>query len=728
MSTEETPGKTFCTLAVIGLIALTACQPDGDRKTGTGEPDSDTPVVTESAGTEVSAENAEWPSFGRTGSEQHFSPLDQVNTGTVDRLSLAWYFDLPAENSMTGPVMADGKVFTTTGHSHIRALDATTGRLLWEYDPKAREVAGYRLRFGYGSKGLAYGNGRVFIATHDGRVIALDADNGEPAWENRTVEEAEVRQFARAESQDVKDHRYVNGPPRFFDGKLVIGHAGADVAPARGYVDCFDANTGKRLWRFYTVPGNPADGFENDAMKLAAATWHGEWWRWGGGGTVWNAVSYDPELNHFYLGAGNGFPYNHEMRSEGEGDNLFLSSIVAVDADSGEYIWHYQTTPAEHTDYNASMDMTLATLTIDGRERKVLMQAPKNGFFYVIDRTNGELISAKPFARVTWATQVDPETGRPVEVPGYRYHDKDFFELWPSVAGAHSWQPQSFSPETGLVYLPVIERASLVGDKGLDLNSPQAGTGLIGDFNLNVPGTRKSFLKAWDPIAQKARWQVETPGDWPGGTMATAGDLVFQGRVDGRFIAYNARTGEEAWTFSAGVPVLAPPISYAVDGRQYILVLTGSGTSGGGMATEGLAGFRTDYRLPRRVLAFALDGGAKLPPSPPRPAMVALEDPDYKSDPELEARGAREFAMFICLVCHGTHAVAGGVAPDLRISPYITKRDAFHAVVREGALVNRGMPQFPEMSETQAEAIRQYLRARSRELPETDSIDNSDSE
>ncbi len=657
---------------------------------------------------------SEWPNFGGAPSEQHYSPVDQINTANIDHLSLAWYYDLPSENTLTGPVMADGKVFITTGHSTIRALDAESGKLIWEFDSGTRERSGFILRYGYGGKGLAYWNGKVYLITHDGIVMALDAGTGKQLWQQRTFEP--------------NGSLYADGPPRVFNGKLIIGHAGADTGPNRGYVDCFDAETGKKLWRFYTVPGNPAEGFESEAMAMAAKTWSGEWWRWGGGGTAWNAFSYDPELNYFYIGTGNGFPYNHTMRSEGKGDNLFLASIVAVNADSGEYVWHYQTTPGEQTDYNAVMDMTLATLEIDGQQRKVLMQAPKNGFLYVLDRATGELLSAEKIAKVTWATHINKETGRPVENPGYRYHGKDMFELWPGVTGAHNWTPQSYSPKTGLLYIPVMERASLVGDKGLDLNSAEAMAtlGMLSIGNLDVPGARESFLKAWDPVTQTASWVVQTPGDWPGGTLATAGNLVFQGRIDGKFVAYDAADGSELWSYNVGVPVVAPPISYAVNGRQYVSVLTGNGASGGGLFSQGTKNFRTDYRMPRRVLTFALDGKQSLPDNQPPAPRVVPADPEYQANLELEKQGATQYLASVCIICHGTDAISGGTAPDLRYSPIPSNREAFNAIVRDGALVSRGMPRFEELTDQQLESIRQYLRARARQTAENREMTKQD--
>jgi quinohemoprotein ethanol dehydrogenase len=644
----------------------------------------------------------DWPSWGRLGDEQHYSPLDQINVNNVSKLSLAWHYDLPSENTLTGPVEADGKLFVTTGHSYIRAFDGVTGKLLWEYDSHTREQAGLSLRFGWGPKGIAYWNGHVFVATQEGRIISLDAHTGKEVWVQRDF--------------DPKEFRYINGPPRIFDGKLIIGHGGADISAIRGYVTAYDATSGKRLWRFYTVPGNPAVDHD-ETTRITAKTWKGEWWKQGGGGTAWNAFSYDPELKLIYIGVGNGFPYNQTLRSPGGGDNLFLASIVAVRADTGRYVWHYQVCNGEQWDCTAVHDMTLATITIDGKPRKVLMEAPKNGFFYVLDRATGQLLSAEPFAKVTWASKVDLKTGRPVENPGIRFNGKPgMFELWPSVRGAHSWLPQSFSPQTGLVYLPVIEAAAYIGDEGVDLqHQPPIGGMAVKVFpDADLPGARRSFLKAWDPATQKARWSVELPGDWPGGTMATAGHLVFEGRIDGKLAAYDARDGKPLWSFDVGAPVVAPPISYGIGTTQYVTVLSGSGASGGGLFAAGDAKYPTEYRLPRRVLTFVLDGQDKLPPTE-APPLKAPNDPDYKPDPALEATGAMAFAMSGCVVCHGPNAVGGGSAPDLRVSAFPASREAFHSAL-QGALVSKGMPAFPEISDDKAEAIRQYLRARGRQI------------
>jgi quinohemoprotein ethanol dehydrogenase len=658
------------------------------------------PLIADSV-TAAEKGDSEWHNFGRDGSEQHYSPVDEIKLSNINKLSLAWHFDLEPGFSVSTPLEAEGKVFVTSGHSHIRALDATNGKLIWEYDAKTREIAKSSLHMSWGNKGIAYWNSRVFLATTDGRVIALDAKNGKPLWEQRQFELSALLNS--------------NGAPRVFAGKVIIGHGGADISPTRGYVTAYDAMTGKQVWRFYSVPSDPSKPPENKADEVMRPTWKGDWFGKGGGGTAWNAFSYDPELNLIYLGIGNGYPYNSVMRSPGGGDNLFLSSIVAVNADTGEYVWHYQVCPAEQWDCTAVQDMTIATLNINGKPRKVLMQAPKNGFFYVLDAATGKFISAEKVAKVTWAERIDAATGRPVENPGIRYQDKEgLFELWPGPQGAHSWLPQAFSPRTGLVYIPIIEMGSLIGAPAKGVKDFTAGMGVTMVPDPALPGTDRSFLKAWDPIAQKLAWSVELPGDWPGGILATAGDLVFQGRMDSQFIAYDAKHGKQVWSFKAQSPIVATPISYRVKGRQYVTVLTGSGSQGGGILATGNAAYRTDYRLPRHVLTFALNGTDKLPKFD-MPPLVAPADPDFVPDKDNIVKGAMAFASGACLVCHGLNAIGGGSAPDLRYSSIIVSKDAFKAIVKDGALKLNGMPPSPQLSDEQLESIRYYLRARAKQ-------------
>lgn len=652
---------------------------------------------------ESAVDGDDWPNFGRDGSEQHYSPLEQIKADNIGELRLAWHFDLEPGFTVSTPIAAEGKVFITTGHSHIRAFDAVTGKQLWEYDAKVREIAKSALHMTWGNKGIAYSNGRVFLATTDGRVIALDAGNGKPAWEQRQFEMSEPRNS--------------NGPPRVFDGKVIIGQGGADISALRGYVTAYDAMSGKQLWRFYGVPGDPAKPAESKAEEVMRPTWKGDWFGKGGGGTAWNAFSYDADLGLIYIGVGNGYPYNQKLRSPGGGDNLFLASIVAVKADTGEYVWHYQVCPAEQWDCTAVQDMTIATLQIDGKPRKVVMQAPKNGFFYVVDAATGEFISAEKIAKVTWAERIDPETGRPVENPGIRYDGKDgLFELWPGPQGAHSWLPQAFSPRTGLVYIPIMELGALIGPSVPGAGGFAAGMGVTLIPDADLPDSRRSFLKAWDPIAQKLAWSLELPGDWPGGVLATAGDLVFQGRIDGQFVAYEAKTGKQLWSFKTASPVVATPISYRANGRQYVTVLTGSGSQGGGILATGNAAYRTDYRLPRHVLTFAIGGNDKLPAFE-MPALVPPADPDFEVEADRVMQGAMAFANNACLVCHGMNAIGGGAAPDLRYSPMIVNQDAFKSVVKDGALKLNGMPPSSHLTDDQLEQIRYYLRARAKQAP-----------
>jgi len=649
----------------------------------------------------------DWPGFGRTAGEQHFSPLTGIDDANVGRLGLLWSLDLPTQNSVSSPIAVDGVLYVATGYSVVRAIDAPTGRVIWEHDPKAPERAGIKLRQGWGIRGLAYGYGMIFIGTHDGRLLALDAKTGAQRWSTQTI------------PRDTP--AFISGPPRVFDGKVIIGFGGGDVSAVRGYVTAYDATTGKQAWRFYTVPGNPADGFEDKAQAMAAKTWSGDWWRYGGGGTVWNAMTFDPGTGTMILGVGNGSPWNHKVRSEGKGDNLFLASIVGLDAKTGAYKWHYQVNPGESWDYNASMDIQLADLEIGGRQRQVLMTAPKNGFFYVIDRTDGTLISAEPFVKISWASRIDRKTGRPIENPAARYPNGTTFTMWPGPVGAHTWLPSAFSPRTGLAYIPAIEMATSYNDVGITRENwvRAPGSAVDGAANPNFvvkdagPTNATSSLIAWNPVTQKQVWKVPTPGPWNGGVMATAGNLVFQGRIDGRFNAYAANDGRLLWSFAAQAPVTAPPISFAVNGRQYVTVLTGMGTSGA--AFGALLPVSIDYRTQaRRVLTFAIGGKAILPASAPYHA-VAAEDPGYAPEPALAGVGAVIYARR-CAVCHGVNAIAAGQAPDLRASPVPPAAEAFATIVQGGALVENGMPKFEELGPNELAGLRAYIRGKAAAL------------
>ncbi len=645
-----------------------------------------------------------WASYGRTFYETHFSPLREINSTNVKRLGLAWSLDLKVSNSITTPLAVDGVIYLAAGYSIVHAIDARTGRLVWRHDPRAATAAGTRLRSGWGIRGLAFWKDRLYVGTQDGRLLCIEAKTGKLVWSVQTLTAAGA---------------FISGAPRVFKGKVVIGSGGGDFAPLRGYVTAYDADSGRKLWRFYVVPGKPGlkDGEASDGvLDMAASTWSGEWWRNGGGGAVWNGLTYDPELNRLYIGTGNSGPYNEQIRSPKGGDNLFVASVVALDADTGKYIWHYQSTPGDVWDYDSCEDMTLVTITLGGISRKVILHAPKNGFFYVLDRETGKPISAEKLGTVTWAERIDLTTGRPVEAPNARYGEKPVL-LWPSFQGTHHWLTQSFSPVTGLVYEPILELPGMfarVEAQGFDpiLYTPDFTGLVLGDGDVPADAG-KSVLKAWDPKTQQAVWQVETAGISNGGTLATAGNLVFQGLADGYFHAYSADRGEDAWKFYAGVAATGVPITYSVDGKQYVSITAGPLNGASGAFGSLSARWGWDSRVhPRRLLTFVLDGAAKLPPTTPPIKAQPLIAPDFKLDERRARAGSHQYLR--CTVCHGSAAVAGGDAPDLRASPVPLSRDRFAAVVRGGALVEGGMPGFPELTDAQLDQLRHYIRAKAR--------------
>ena len=584
------------------------------------------PAVVDNAALNNEVDGHNWAAYGRTFAETHFSPLFEINRQTVPRLNLAWTLDLDVTNNSSTPLAVEGVIYVASGFSFVHAVDAKSGKLLWRFDPEVTKAAASKLRTEGGVRGLAYWKGRLFVGTQDGRLIALDAKLGKPVWSAQTIDPA--------------DGAFVPGPPRVFNDKVVVGFAGGDAGALRGYVTAYDTNTGKQLWRWHSVPGDPAKGFENPAMETAAKTWTGEWWKYGGGGAVSNAMTYDPEFNRLYIGTGGGSPWNAKIRSPAGGDNLYLSSVVALNADTGEYVWHYQTTPGDAWGYDATMDMTLATLEIGGAPRKVILHAPKNGFFYVIDRATGKLISAEKLGEVTWASKIDIATGRPVLTPNAHYESGPA-NLAPGFAGAHNVYPQSFSPKTGLVYVPSIETADQFGgnvDAGNwhPLPSSLQFSGFPTVDRDPPADAAKSFLTAWDPVKQRVAWQQPTPGPYSGGTLATAGDLVFQGQADGHINAFGASDGRRLWSFYAATAALGTPITFAIGKQQYVSILTGPLSGAAGATGSMSAKFGWDSHVhPRRLLTFVLDGKAKLPPTPAPLAAKVLDAPEVSIDDAL---------------------------------------------------------------------------------------------
>lgn len=697
---RRSPSHRLSVALIAGLGAV-ACD--------AGSPRSADDIASAVAGIDDSilasgADAADWLAFGRTFDEQRFSPLTQVTADNAGELGVAWFVDLPNDRTLYGtPLVVDGVMYYEGSWNVLRAVDATSGELLWEYDPEVIEHAGDRLRIMWdASRGIAMYEGRIFIATADGRLIAVDAATGAELWSSMTV--------------DPSEPLMITGAPKAFRGLVVIGNGGTEFGATRGYVDAYDAVTGLRMWRWWVVPGNPADAFENEAMAMAAETWNGEWWEHGGGGNVWHGITYDPDFDQVLIGTGNGSPWNQRIRSPGGGDNLFLSSVVALDATTGKYKWHYQTTPGETWDYNSNMDIVLADLEVGGREVKAALHAPKNGFFYVIDRSDGSLISAQNFAHVTWATGIDMETGRPIEVPGARYQDS-LTLVFPGPLGAHSWHAMSFNPTTGLAYIPAMDMPGGYGETTVDVETWESPDWRFDSgIDANTADVPADFgtgsLKAWDPVTQTLAWEVEKPGIASAGTLTTAGNLVFQGQADGYLVAHRADTGEEVWRGGLGLGVAAPPVTYAVDGTQYVAILVGWGGAGPAFMGSLVAKHGWAYKAqPRRLIAFALGGEVDLPPTPPPVLPEPLDDPAFVVDADMATRGGLTYAQ-ACAMCHGGGAVSGGVAPDLRASPLPLQREAFNNVVLGGALLENGMPRFSAgLTELEVEGIRHYIRS-----------------
>ncbi len=707
-------------LAIVAILVITGwwfftSSPDPSESTETAipithEPEAELPpprALVDDARIQAAAEvePGSWLSYGQTFEEQRFSRLDQINKETVKDLGVAWFKDLETIHPLEAtPLVVDGVMYFTAPWNITYALDAQSGEEIWRYDPQVPGPTARQACCGVISRGLAAYQGNIYIATLDGRLIALNAANGSPVWEVDTV-------IDRTRSYTI------TGAPRVAAGKVYIGNGGAEYG-VRGYVTAYDATSGDQIWRFFTVPGDPSKPFEHPEMEMAAETWKGgEWWEIGGGGTVWNSIVYDPDFHTIYLGVGNGAPWTRAIRSPGGGDNLFLASIVALDADNGRMKWYYQTTPGDNWDYTAVQDMMLADVEIDGEDRKVLMQAPKNGFFYVIDRSDGTLLRAHPYAAVTWATHVDMTTGRPVENPDTAYADNPQWIL-PGPAGAHNWQAMAWNAEKNLMYLPTHDMAFLYAmpEEYLETGIYKRREGLFntavefGRLNQmieardDVPES-KGYLTAFNPITGETVWSVEQADPWNGGVVATAGGLVFQGNATGKVVAYDADTGESLWEYDTYSSIVAPPISYQIDDVQYIAILTGSDSF---EPTEERASFK--YGSVAKAVVFKLGGDVEIPIPTTRDHAIPEQPPLTASADDLD-RGDVLYHE-VCRFCHGSAARSGGAIPDLRMMSPET-HDIFMGIVLGGALQDKGMAGFADVLDaTDAERIRQYIISR----------------
>ncbi len=648
----------------------------------------------------AASEPAQWMTYGGTYEEQRYSRLGQITRANVERLGLVWYADYDTNLSQDGtPLYIDGVIYVSTAWSKVYAFSARSGRELWEYDPKVPGLWAVNVCCGLVNRGIAAWRGKIYVGTLDGRLVAIDARTGKEAWSALTI--------------DRSQHYSITSAPRVAKGLVFIGNSGGEYG-VRGYLSAYDAETGKLVWRFYTVPGNPQDGFENEAMRRAAKTWGGEWWKLGGGGTVWDAIVYDPVTDLVYFGTGNGTPWNDRDRDPTNGDDLYLASIIAVKAETGEYVWHYQETPADTWDYDAVSPLMVVNLNIDGRKRRVILQPSKNGFFYVLDAATGKLLRADPFTEVNWADGVDRETGRPRVRPEARYPAGRPFNLAPGVQGAHGWHANAYSPQTGLIYIPTQHAYFPMIDDPKYAPSPvgyNLGIDFAGSFTYyrDHPHDKNEFvgfLEAWDPIAGKVVWRGEANQGPTGGAVATAGGLVFQGGGSSEeFRAYDARTGRKLWSFKAQTGVVAGPITYELDGRQYVAVSVGGNQPGG-------------YYAPNysRLLVFALDGHANLPPPKPftpRP----LAPPPATAPAKLVQAGEERYSHF-CAACHGENGqTRGSNFPDLTRTPLLYTQEGFDQVVLKGVLAERGMDSFASvLKPADTEAIRAYIIARANDL------------
>ena len=654
----------------------------------------------------------EWLNHGRTYKEQRYSPLTDINKNNVNELDLAWSFKFDTARGMEAtPILHDGVLYVSTGWSHVHAIDARSGDELWHYDAKVPKSQLAKTCCGPVNRGVAIWQKdnssplQIFFGSLDGRLIALDAKTGKENWS--------------VQSTPTDGNYSITGAPRIVKDMVIIGNGGGELG-VRGYITAYDVSSGEMRWRFYTVPGDRNKPKESEALKKALPTWSGEEWYklGGGGGTVWDSIVFDPELDILYIGTGNGSPWNRDLRSPGGGDNLYLSSIVAINPDNGKYIWHYQTTPADNWDYTATQQMILAEIEINNEIRSVIMQAPKNGFFYVLDRKTGELISAEKFGHVTWATHVDMETGKPVESEFADYQENGGSYIWPSPYGAHNWQPMSYSKKTGYIYIPVQTiPAYFSGQKEVSYKVNRWNTGV----NLNESRSPASWvaakasldalvygeLVAWDPIKQERAWTVRHPKPSNGGTLSTAGDLVFQGTWDGAFAAYDALSGDQLWQYQSDSAILAGPITYELDGEQYVAVTQGSG--GVVMLTIGEE-IRKNFVNQNRLLVFKR-GDFNLERLTANNTMASLESVKFEHDLDIARVKNGEYLYHNnCASCHGLDAKSNYVVPDLRYMSEET-HDNFATIVLGGSLTHKGMIGFYEtLSLDDVGMIHDYLR------------------
>ncbi len=693
------------------LLMLNGCGSDGEPPSVTATNRAGN-VTDERIINQSFAEPGNWLSHGQNYKEQRFSSLMQINKENIERLRLAWSLPIggPTERMQGTPLVVDGVMYATNGWSVVYALDATTGEELWRYDPKTdREYVKYSCCGGVVNRGVAVSEGRVFVATYDGRLVSIDANTGEGLWDVDTWHPSALGRFN------------ISGAPRVAAGKVFIGQGSSESGHRRGYVTAYDAITGEVDWRFYLVPGDPSKPFEHPEMEMAAKTWGGEWWKYGGGGTAWNSLVYDEELSTLYIGVGNGAPWPRQIRSPGGGDDLFLTAIVAVDVETGVMKWYYQTVPGDNWDYSSAMDITLGELEVDGKLTKVLLQAPKNGFFYVLDRTNGDLLRAHPYTEgITWATHIDMETGRPVENPNVVF-EKNPAWILPANAGAHNWEPQSWDADLGIMYFYYHDYPNFYA---LDEQFVKTGRYEINEVGLslgiaygpyrealaktaNERPPAEGYLTAFDPLTGQHKWRHKLESVFNGGVLATKGGLLFQGEGTGVFVARDTDDGTVLWTFDGHGSFSSSVITYMVGGVQYVATM--------------VSGSRT-YDRPGELLVFSLDGDARLQEPNKRDFSIPVQPPQNASTAQLE-EGNRLYHEQ-CAICHrslGVPSIVASAAPDLRMMSTETQA-AFEAIVLGGMKKPLGMPSFADaLDRTSTAAIQAFISSKAYDAREAQS-------
>jgi quinohemoprotein ethanol dehydrogenase len=641
--------------------------------------------------------DVEWTRNGGNPDEQRYSQLNQVTVDSVGQLGLAWFAEIAERGGyQSTPLVVDGVIYMTAPWSSLYAFDARSGKQLWKVDPKApRDIAATSICCNISNRGAAYADGKIIWGTIDGRLMAVDAKTGQKVWEVRVADSAQY--FS------------ITGAPRIGDGLVFIGVGGSEFH-TRGFLVAHDVKTGKQVWKFYTVPGDPAKGADgaasDDVMAMAAKTWNGKWWEKGGGGSTWDGIVYDPKSDLVIFGTGNGEPWPAALRSPGGGDNLFTSSIVAVHAKTGKYKWHYQATPMDGFDFDNTAPLTLADIKVDGQSKHVVMQAPKNGVFYVIEAATGKVVSADPYVpKINWALGFDKaKNWAPILNPEANY-GKTGKGFWVLPSQAHVWYPQSFNPQTGLIYFSARrgvasfyaeEGGKILGNQLVDVAQGHPPEGKRPE--VENPG---AYLLAWDPVARKVAWE-QREGSGSAGTLTTAGNLVFQGIPGQKFAAFRADTGQKVWSVDTQGNVVPGPVTYTIDGVQYLAVISSASTGFAAAAGK------------NRLLVFKLNGAVQLPPAPP-PVQLVLNPPADFGDAAMHARG-QDLYQRNCTGCHEGGRIFSGF-PDLNYTIALNAPDLFKGIVVDGALAENGMISFKNsLKPEDAEAIRSFLTARANEL------------